>query len=452
MTHLPTPPPLQMNSLWQLVNWLLRPVHYLEQARRQTGNTFTVAFGWWDILTFTCDPIVVEAVLRQSDQLKVGTNVALLAPLLGENSLLTLEGDRHRQHRKLLMPPFHGERMKAYASVMITATEEHFVTLPRDRPVDVFHLMQQISFEVILKAIFGLKPGSRTTEVSRRLLEMLKILSSPLRSSLILVKPLQQDWGRWSPWGRMQWQRRQLFQVLQAEIDARRQQPEGEDILSLLMSAQDEVGVGLSDGEIMDEMLTFLIAGYETTAISLAWALYWVYARADVRERLRTELAGLGENPEPMAIARLPYLNAVCQEVLRWSSPAPVIFPRSGPNPVQLGPYLLPAQRRIVVCTYLLHRNPALYPQPEQFRPERFLDWKPAPYEFLPFGAGARLCIGYAFAQFELKLVLATVLQQYDLELVNVSPSRLARRGVNLAPQGGIPCRVTPRKVLSLSH
>ncbi|MGL5196911.1 MAG: cytochrome P450, partial [Chroococcales cyanobacterium] len=244
----------------------------------------------------------------------------------------------------------------------------------------------------------------------------------------------------WSPWGYFLRIREQIDKLLYAEIADRRQQDLSDrlDILSLLMSARDAEGEAMTDKELRDELLTLLFAGYETTASAMSWALYWVHALPEVKNRLREEIASLGDNPGPMDIFGLPYLTAVCNEVLRLYPVAMLTFPRRVEEPMDLLGYSLKAGTNLVGCIYLLHHREDLYPDSYQFKPERFIERQFSPYEFMPFGGGKRRCIGAALAVYEMKLALATILSGYDLKLAEKGPVKPQRRGVTLSPAGGI--------------
>jgi unspecific monooxygenase len=249
----------------------------------------------------------------------------------------------------------------------------------------------------------------------------------------------QTDLGPWSPWGQFIRLRQAIDELLYAEIAQRQQQadPDREDILSLLLGARDEAGNGMTVEELRDELITLLIAGHETTATAMAWALYWIHRLPPVEQALRAELESLGPNPEPMAIARLPYLNAVCSETLRIYPVAPIVTPRISKQPVTVDGHTFEPGTFLTPCIYLVHHRPDLYPEPDQFQPERFLERTFSPYEYFPFGGSNRRCIGAAFALFEMKLALAKILSQYRLALADetVQPTR---RGVTIAPKGGV--------------
>jgi cytochrome P450 len=233
---------------------------------------------------------------------------------------------------------------------------------------------------------------------------------------------------------------REINELLFAEIAERRHNLDGErnDVLTLLLQARDEAGEGMNDQELRDELMTILAAGHETTATALSWAFYWLHRHPEVEEKLREELESLGENFDPMAVVKLPYLNAVCSETLRIYPVAMLTFPRILKSPVKLMGYEFEPETILMGCIYLIHQRPELYPEPHLFKPERFLERQFSPYEFLPFGGGSRRCLGLALAQFEMKLVLATIVSRWQLSLVNNAPVRPIRRGVTLAPAGGV--------------
>jgi cytochrome P450 family 110 len=218
------------------------------------------------------------------------------------------------------------------------------------------------------------------------------------------------------------------------------------DILTLLMSARDEAGEALSDIELRDELMTLLIAGHETTATALAWALYWIHRLPLVRQRLLHELGSLDGDFDPTAVFQLPYLNAVCSETLRIYPVALLTFPRVARSRVELTGLFLEPGTVVTGCIYLAHRRKDVYPDPEEFKPDRFLERHYSPFEFLPFGGGIRRCIGMAFAQFEMKLVLSSILARFDLARADARPVRQTRRGLVSGPS---PFRMIIRKRLS---
>lgn len=428
----------------QRLHWVMNPVGYMESNAQHYPDLFQAeVVGFGNNLVFISHPQAIQYILTHDNkQLSAPGKVnGIVEPLLGEYSVIMLEGDRHRRQRQLLMPPFHGDRMKSYGEMIREIAETVMRQLPDSQPFLARSVMSQISSQVMLKTVFGLEgTGENYHELKHLMTSMLDIFNTPAASGLLFFKQLQVDLGRWSPWGYFLRMREKIDKLLYAEIADRRQQDLSDrlDILSLLMSARDEEGEAMTDKELRDELLTLLFAGYETTAGAMSWALYWVHALPEVKNRLREEIASLGDNPAPMDIFGLPYLTAVCNEVLRLYPVAMLTFPRRVEEPMDLLGYPLEVGTYLMGCIYLLHHREDLYPDSYQFKPERFLERQFSPHEFLPFGGGKRRCIGAALAAYEMKLVLATVLSGYDLKLAEKGPVKPQRRGITLSPARGI--------------
>jgi cytochrome P450 len=397
-------------------------------------------------VVYFSSPAALEAIFTaKPEQLSAGRGNQILKFLLGEHGIVLLEGQAHQRQRQLLMPPFHGDRMRSYAQIIQDITQQVSSPWTVGTTFAVRPAMQSISLQVILKAVFGLEGGSRYEQLRQGLTQMLDGIGSFFGAMLLFYPFLQKDWGAWSPWGRFLRLRQQVDALLYAEIADRRNQPESDrtDILALLMAARDAEGQPLSDIELRDELITLLFAGHETTASALSWAMYWIAALPEVRSKLLAEIEGLPPNPDPMAIARLPYLSAVCQETLRLYPIAMSAFPRVVKQPIEIAGYALEPGTLIMPSIYLAHHRPAVYPDPKQFRPERFLERQFSPYEYLPFGGGDRRCIGSAFALFEMKLVLFDLWSNLEMAVVNAQPIRPIRRGLTVAPSDRFRLRVT---------
>jgi cytochrome P450 len=405
------------------------------------------------------DPEAMQLILTNDDgklfDAPGGLNIALEL-ITGKLSVFGLSGKDHRRARRLLMPPFHGERMRSYGDLICDTAEQ---VMREHEPGHAFparHPMQTISLRIILRAVFGITDGPRYQQLEQRLGTLLGRVSSPLSASILFVPSLRRDLGPQSPWGRFIRNRQQIDQLIYAEIADRRgarlaceaegvathggsegglnPNPERDDILTLLMSARDEAGEALSDIELRDELMTLLIAGHETTATALTWALYWIHRLPKIRQRLLQELDALDHNFDPNALLKLPYLNAVCSETLRIYPVALLTFPRVTRSRVNLAGVTLDPGTLVAGCIYLAHRRKEAFPDPEEFNPDRFLDQHYSPYEFLPFGGGVRRCIGMAFAQFEMKLVLSSILSRFDLALADAHNVRQQRRGLVSGP------------------
>lgn len=418
------------------IHFFYEPDAYLARCAARYGDVLTIPnpFGGRDVLLgspetvralFTADPDLFEVAL-----------VELSAPLIGSDSLILQSGQRHRQERKLMTPPFHGERMRAYGELMAEITERHIARWQPGRPFPVLDTTQAISLEVILRAVFGVETDDRVARVRDAVLDYVNAFS-PL---LVFFPALRRDFAGLGPWARFCRAKQALDQLLYGEIDRRGAGPPGEDILSLLLSARYDDGSAFTREQVHDQLITLLFAGHETTAISLAWALYFLHRHPDVLARLRAELRALGDHPAPEAIAENPLLGAVCHETLRLRPLLPILPIRRLRRPFQVGGYTLPPGMGVTASPGLLHRRPDLYPQPDRFQPERFLRRAPAPFEFLVFGGGARRCLGAAFALYEMKIVLATVLLRCNMRLA--APARRVRevrRNLTMGPLGGIP-------------
>lgn len=424
----------QAPALLQTIHWIVKPFSYMEGCAQQYGDLFTVPLGEkFAPLVFVSNPQALQQILT-SDTKEFdapGEYNRLFEPLFGKQSIFALTGESHRRQRQLMMPPFHGERMKAYGQLIADIAEQVMSQWTIGKPFSVRSFMQRISLLVILRAVFGLSEGERYQQLEELLSVMLEETGSPMSVSMLYFPSLRRDLGSWSPWGRFLRQRQQIDQLIYDEINERRSQPDssGTDILSLLMSARDEAGEPMTDKELRDELMSLLVAGHETTATALTWALYWIHKLPTVRQKLLEELDSL-ESPDPSTIFRLPYLNAVCSETLRIYPVAMRTFPRVVRSPVEVMGYQLEPGTVVMGSIYLTHQRPDLYPEPKQFKPERFLERQFSPYEYLPFGGGARRCIGMAFAQFEMKVVLAKILSRLELALADSRPVRPVRRGL----------------------
>ena len=429
----------QTLPLLQLLHWIAKPLDLLERSAQRYGDCFSLHLSSLPIV-FLSNPQAIQKIFTAPpEQFDSGRANKILQPLLGDQSLILLDGRSHQQQRRLLTPPFHGDRMKSYGKLICDITEQVISHWEIGVPFSVRSSMQEISLRVILQAVFGLHEGQRCEQLKQLLRSVLDLTGSPIGSSLLFFSAIQRDLGAWSPWGRFLRQKQQIAQLLIAEIQERRDQPDSSrsDILSLLMSARDQNGEPMTDIELHDELMTLLVAGHETTASALSWALYWIHHLPEVHEKLLTELGSIGAHPDLSTVTRLPYLSAVCAETLRIYPIAMLALPRIVKTPVEITGYKFEPETVLAPCIYLTHQREDLYPEPKQFKPERFLKRQYSQYEYLPFGGGNRSCIGMAFALFEMKLVLATVLSRFDCAIANNRSVQPVRRGLTLAPSDG---------------
>ena len=383
---------------------------------------------------FTADPNCFEVGQQSTVPIKA---------LLGDYSLVLLDGLEHKRQRKLLMPPFHGERMKSYGQTIVDVTQKVISQWRVGQSISIRDYTQEISLRVILRTIFGLDEGERYAQLREVLVEWLEIFNSPWKSLFLFLPWLQKDLGNWTPWGKFVRQKQLIHDILNTEIEQRKNNPDtlGEDILSLMISAHDEAGQPMNKEEIRDELMTMLFGGHETTASTLAWEFYWLHYLPEVGQKFMAELNSLADKTDFNAILKLPYLNAVVSETLRLN-PVVAFVGRHLTKPFELMGYTFEAGTSLFPSIYLTHQREDIYPEPKQFKPERFLERQFSPYEYLPFGGGNRRCLGYAFALFEMKLVLATILSQVELELLDNRPLKAVRRGITFTPAGGVKMRV----------
>lgn len=439
--------PIETNSLLQQIQWVADPVGYMETSARKYPDIFSAKIiGFGDSIVFVNEPQAIQQILTNDRKQfsAPGELNGILKPIIGDASVIMLGGDRHKKRRQLVMPSFHGSRMQNYGQLIFEITTKVFQKLDihktQNRSFTLRDAMQDISLQIILQAVFGLYEGDRCQQIKKLMSQITELFNSPLTSAALFFPSLQKDLGAWSPWGNFLRQKEQIDQLIYLEIAERRAHPDPNrtDILTMLLSASDEQGNRLTDQELHDELLALLLAGHETTATAMSWALYWIHRLPDIKEKLLQELKSVSDLTDWMSIFRLPYLTAVCNETLRIHPVAMLTFPRVVQEPVELLGYKLESNTIVIGCIYLLHHREELYPDAELFKPERFLDHQFSPYEFMPFGGGVRRCVGEALAQFEMKIVLATILANYDLELAEQKPVKPQRRGVTLAPAGGI--------------
>ncbi|NEQ39842.1 MAG: cytochrome P450 [Okeania sp. SIO3I5] len=427
-------------SIVQKIQWILEPLKTMETCAKKYGDIFTLQGGLGSLaIVYVSSPKAQQEILTKNNEYETPGS-PILKSLLGEKSMLVIEGDRHRRERKLLMPPFHGDRMTKYGELICNLSKQVGSNLKIGETFIARNAMQEITMQVILQAVFGLYDSPRLAEIKPLITNILNVSGSPLRATLIFFPLLQQDLGAWSPWGRYKRQMQRLDELLYAEINERRAQldPNRTDILTLMLLAEDEAGQGMTNQEIRDELMTMLVAGHETTATALSWALYWVHKQPEVYQKLMQELATLEADIDPMSIFRLPYLTAVCQETLRIYPVAMLTLPRVPTKSVELQGYHVEAGTIIQGSIYLTHQREDLYPEPKKFKPERFLERKFSAYEYLPFGGGTRRCLGMALANFEMRLVLATLMSNFEMALAEDQPVKPQRRGLTLGPKGGV--------------
>jgi len=400
--------------------------------RRRYGEVFTTRLSGIGTFVVVAEPTLLKQVFTADPKVLHAGDRSPLGSVLGPNSLLAIDEERHLSQRKLLLPPFHGERMQSYEAIIEQEALRELATWPHDQPFATLEPMMRITLNAILRAVFGARGGE--LERLRRLLPPMVSLGS----RLALLGFLQHDLGRWSPWGRFLRMRAAFDREVDGLIAAARSDPgleERADVLSLLVRARHDDGTPMSREEIADQLLTLLSAGHETTAATLAWAIERLRRHPDVLRRAVAEVDAGGRD----------YRDALIREVQR-SRPVITAAGRYAMVDFQLGEWLLPAGTRIIASAYLTQRDPRFYPQPERFDPERFLGRMPETYKWVPFGGGIRRCIGAAFAHMEMDVVLRTVLSRLELATTRERGERWRSRGVAFVPARGGRAVVRPRR------
>lgn len=444
----------RLPSLLQTLYIIAQPTRFLDRCAQRYGDTFTLrvlGVGSPPVVFCGSPQAIQDIFTTQADRFELGKVTHVFRPLTGPRSLIMQDGRRHQRLRQLLMPPLHGERLHSYGQLICNITDDVLSPWQSGQPLHIREWMSEISLQVILRVVFGLDPGPRYEELRVLLHTLLEAVTSPLYSVQFFLPPLQLNVGPKSPWGHFLKLRQRIDDLVYAEIRDRREQfdPDRIDVLNLLISARDEAGEALTDEELRDQLMTLLLLGHETTASSLTWAFYWLYRQPQTLSRLLQEL-DVGPETSPLEVAQLPYLTAVCKEALRVYPIALISQPRWVKESVRLEGYDLDPGTVVVPCIYLAHRRSQTYAEPEQFQPERFLDYKPSPYEYLPFGGGSRSCIGMALSLFEMKLVLAQVLRHYALDVVAdrvfQRPVQPVRRGITFVPPEDFRLRVIDRR------
>ncbi len=364
----------------------------------------------------------------------------IVAPFVGEQSIVMSYGDVHRRKRKLMTPPFHGARLRSYGQIIQDAAWRASADMIVGAKQSILDVTQALSLDVIVRAIFGIQ-GDAQIAAFQRLIQA-NIESFP--AWLMFSKPLHRRFFGLGPWERHLRSVARLEKVLLDEIARRRReldaQKEREDVLALLLAVRDENGEPMEDRELLDELRTLVLAGHETTATTLGWALYEVHRHPQVRKTLLAELQPLGNRPDPDSLSKLPYLAAVCDEVLRLHPVVPILR-RQLTRPWQLGDYSLPAFTLLAPAIMIAQQNPTLYPNPQAFIPQRFIDRSFGPHEYMPFGGGSRRCIGAAFSRYELSIALGSLLARHSFALISQKEVSARLNGVTTRPRSDIALR-----------
>jgi cytochrome P450 family 135 len=408
----------------QTAIWSRQAQWFLSQSRRRLGPIFTLDIAYEGKWVVVSEPELIKQVFTGDPKVfHAGEGNDILRPLLGDNSLLTLDEAPHMSQRKLLLPSLHGKRMEGYEATMREIAAREIESWPTGVSYRLRPRMQAMTLEIIIETVFGVHGGARLDELRAALRDFLDMLTNPRMLAPILTLGPERL-NAYPPFRRRVGRVRELILGEIAERRAAADLDERDDILSLMVGASHEDGSPMSDAEIHDELLTLLVAGHETTATALAWAVERLVRHPDKLARLRDEVAA-GEEA---------YLTATIQETLRLR-PVIVIVIRRLTEAIELGGYELPAGINVVPSIHLVHRDPKIYPDPDAFRPERFLETPPGTYTWIPFGGGVRRCIGAAFAQQEMAIVLRELVARRTLRPTDPAAERPFRRAITETPR-----------------
>jgi cytochrome P450 len=412
---------------------MLGGARFLEACRRRYGGAVTMSTLFDSPFVMVFEPALVKEVFQGSnDQLHAGEANALLGPILGERSVLLLDGVEHLRHRRLMLPPFHGRRMHTFEQAMIEATDREIAGWPVGEPFAMLPSMQSVTLEVVMRAVFGFDHGAAEDELRLRLREMIEPITRRRRGMLLLAFTQGRFGANSAGAERFAARRRAVDEILFAEIARRRHDPDlaaREDAFSALLMAEDEDGGRLTDQEVRDELVTLLVAGHETTATGLAWTIDLILHTPRVLARAR-EATKAGDDG---------YLDALVKESLRIRPIIPGVGRVVRGEPFRLGGYVIPPGVEINPSIRTIHRRPDLYPRPHEFRPERFLGPDaPDTYTWVPFGGGTRRCLGASFALMEMRMVLRRILERTELRPASSDPDKVEFRAITLAPRDGV--------------
>lgn len=444
---MPTLPPRKHSMAYSSWRWLRTPYPYLDELRASEGDAFRLGIFGMEVNVFANPDDVREIFSDGGDELEAGRFNRTLAALLGDQSVLMVDGEKHLRKRKLLLPPFHGERMQAYGQTMLDVSDEVIDGMPHGQPFSFHEPMQDITLRVIIRTIFGFE-GPRLEQMVKNTKRLLELGAwAPL-----LIPAMQFELGGYSPYGRFRKAVDASNDLLYREIDDKRASGvRGPDILSLLLDARDDAGEPMSREELRDELVTLLVAGHETTATGLTWAMKHLLDPSGgggplLLDELRAELEALGPDPRPEAIHTAPLLDGIVREALRLVPVIPIVG-RVLTKDRTVGGMDMKKDDLVVCSIYLAHRRPEAFPHPERFDPRRFLGKKLSAHEFFPFGGGIRRCIGMAFALYEMKMVLARLVSRCSFALASDQPIKMVRRSITITPSDGLRVVLERRKL-----
>ena len=433
------------HKFFQTLKIICKPLVFLERCKNRYGNIFTLRFlGLPSTFVISSPENLKQVFSETSDKLFAGeANASFMEPILGASSSFTMDGSKHLRHRKLLLPCFHRLRVEMYGELMYKFTKEKILSWKAGDVVVIANEMREITFNIILSAIFGMdKTSARFVELTKLLHILTDTFSKPYSLLTLFLPALHRNLGPLTPWRKIMKLRHAMDVCLFEEIEARRKESLESriDILSLLLQVKDDAGNFMTTQEIRDEMITLLLAGHETTTIGISWAMYGILSNSEVYKKIKDEFNNCisCESELLLNLDKFVYLDAVIKEGLRVTPVVPYVV-RTVKEEYELDGFILPKGTRILPCIYLAHRDPAVWSEPDKFIPERFLDSSVLPYSYLPFSNGIRRCIGASFAHFEMKIIIAQILLNAELQLKPGYKLKLDNKGIVISPSGGVP-------------
>jgi cytochrome P450 len=416
------PPGPRTPKVLQTMAFAGQPLSTLERCRKRYGSRFTLRLVGLPPFVFLSDPDDVRAVFTApAEVLHPGEGAKVLETLTGKNSLNVLDEDAHLVQRKLMLPAFHGERMRGLTALMAEVAEEEVAGWPLGEATALQPRLRRLTLVIILRTVFGLEAGERLDALRDKLEKVLVM-------QVAVVPFLQRDFGPYRAWSRFLKLRDEIDALIFQLIEERRAEGGGDDVLSMLLAARHEDGSPMSNQELRDELMTLLVAGHETSATTLAWVFELLVHEPEALARLVAEIDA-GEDDD--------YLTAVLHETLRHRPVLDPPLPRMVKQPFTANGHTYPPGVCLAPSEYLVHHDPALYPEPDKFRPERFLDEQPGTYTWVAFGGGRRRCIGSTFAMVEMKVVVRAVLSRMKVRAAGKEPEKPRRRGPTINPVKG---------------
>jgi cytochrome P450 family 110 len=431
-------------KILQRLEWVTDFKGSFERRAAKFGDTFTVNLGAEPIVVLSHPKAVEQLYTTNPSKFSMSPTLYKVAlPIAGARSISQVDGEAHRRSRRLLMPAFHNKTIQTHSELICELTSEEMQKWSMGETKVMSDVLKKISIKTIVKCVFGITSGTRYEKLLSVLADLEGGKAFPMGIWILYFDFLQKDLGEWSPWAKFLNFKKGMDDLIYAEVEERRANPNDDsraDILNMMLSARDEEGQGMPDEELRDNLVALLNGGHSTTVASIAWTLHFIHSIPEVKAKLLAELKTLNSPAEAASTEKAPYLHAVCQEAIRLYPPSLISLLRVLKEPIQIMDYKFEPGVALTASMYLTHRRPDLFPEPEKFKPERFLERKFSNFEYHPFGGGNRMCIGFTLAQLEMRLIVATIMKSWELELASDQPVKFANRAFSgIRPACGIP-------------